>query len=120
MVIGAMAIFSKIAFSVNSTLVDSNAMSVDSQASIIALSLCQGEIETVADQPFSSLTAGVVVDTIASSFAAFVCTTRVDFVQAVAPDVPVPGPTTLMRILVKVDSEFMAEGVTLRTIVGGF
>jgi len=120
LVIGAIALFSTIAISVNSTLVDSEGVAVETQASIIAASLCQGEIETVAAEPFDSLAVGVVVDTLTTSFAVFMCTTRVDFVQATAPDFPVVGPTSLMRILVKVDNEFMAEGVTLRTIVGDY
>jgi len=120
LVIGALALLSTIAVSINSTLLDSERVSLESQAGMMAVSLCQGKIDEVAAVDFDSLAVGVSTETIATTFAAFVCTTRVDFVQAAAPDVAVVGPTSLKRVLVTVVNEYMAEGIALRTVVGDY
>lgn len=120
LVIGALALLSAIGLSINRTLLDSERISVETQAGIMAVPLCQGKIEEVTAVDFDSLAVGVSTTTISTAFAAFACTTRVDYVQAAAPDVAVAGPTSLKRVVVTVANAYMSEGISLRTIVGDY
>lgn len=120
LVIGALALLSTIALSVNSTLLDNDQVSLEAQAGLMAVSLCEGKMEDLVTTKFDSLTTGVSTDTLFTPFAAFVCTTRVDYVQAANPDQAVTGPTSLKRVRVTVSNEYMTGGITLRTIVGDY
>lgn len=120
LVIGALALLSTIAISVNSTLLDNDQVAVEAQSGIMAVSLCEGRIDSLVAVGFGSLTAGASADSIHTDFAAFACSTSVAFVQTAAPDVAVVGPTNLMRVSVTVSSDFMTGGVTLSTVVGGY
>jgi len=120
LVIGALALLSTIAISVNSTLLDNDQVAVEAQSGIMAVSLCEGTIDDLVLTEFDSLAVGVSADSIRTDFAVFVCSTRVDFVQVSAPEVAVAGPTGLKRVRVTVSSDFMTGGVTMRTVVGDF
>ena len=120
LVIGAFALLSTIALSVNSTLLDNQQVALEAQYGVMAVSLCQGEIETLVAANFGSLAIGISTDTLLTPLAAFVCTARVDYVQAAFPDVVVGGPTSLKRVRVTVSNEYMTGGVTLRAIMGDY
>ena len=120
LVIAALVLLSTIALSLNNTLLDSDRVSVEAQSGILAVSLCRGEIEGLVAADFDSLAVGVSLDTLLTPYAAFTCSTSVDFVQAAAPDNPVVGPTPLKRVMVTVSNDYMTGGVTLRAVVGDF
>ncbi len=120
LVIGALAILSTIALSVNSTLLDNDLVSAEAQSGMIAVSLCQGEIGDLIVTDFDSLAIGTSAETINTPFAAFACTTEVGYVQAAAPDNVVAGPTSLKRLSVTVSSDYMTGGITLRAIVANY
>jgi len=120
LVIGAMALLSTIALSVNRTLLENDGVALEAQSGAIATSLCQGKLSTLVTTGFDSLTIGVSTDTLHTPFAAFPCTSTVEYVQLAAPDNVVVGPSDLKRITVKVSSAYMSGGVTLRTLVGDF
>lgn len=120
LVIGALALLATITLSVNRALMDSELGSLEVEAGIVAVSLCQAKLEETAAADFDSIATGVAVDTISTRFAAFVCSTQVDYVQVAAPDVAVAGPTSLKRVWVTVVNEYMAESVSLRTLVGDY
>lgn len=120
LVIGALALLSTIALSVNSALMDSEVVSMEAEAGMLAVSLCQARVEETAAAEFDSIATGVSVDTISTRFAAFTCSTQVDYVQAGAPDVGVVGPTSLKRVRVTIVNEYMAESISLRTVVGDY
>ena len=120
LVIGAMAILSTIALSVNRTLLENDGIALEAQSGAIATSLCQGELSALVITGFDSLVVGVSIDTLQTPFAAFPCTSIVEYVHLTAPDNAVVGPTDLKRITVKVSNAYMSGGVTLRTLVGDF
>ncbi len=120
LVIGALALLSTITLSVNSALMDSEAISVEAKAGILAVSLCQTRVEETVAADFDSIATGGAADTISTQCAAFVCSTQVDYVTAGAPDVAVVGPTSLKRIQITVVNEYMAESISLRTLVGDY
>ena len=120
LVIGALALLSTIALSINGTLLDNEQVALEAQYGMMAVSLCQGEIEILVAADFDSLAIGISTDTLLTPLAAFVCTARVDYVQAASPDVVVGGPTPLKRVSVAVSNEQMTGGVTLRAIVGDY
>jgi len=120
LVIGAMVLLSTVALSMNRTLLNSDLVALEAQSGLMAVSLCQGEIETLAVTDFDSLTVGVTTDTLATPFAAFVCSTQVDYVQATSPDLAVVGPTSLKRVRVTVSNEYMTGSLTLRSVVGDY
>ena len=120
LVIGALALLSTIALSVNRALMDSELGSLEAEAGMVAVSLCQARLEETAVAEFDSIATGVSVDTISTQFAAFVCSTQVDYVQVAAPDSAVVGPTSLKRVWVTVVNEYMAESISLRTLVGDY
>ena len=120
LVIGALALFSTIALSVNRALFQSELSSIETQAGIVGVSVCQAKLEETVAAGFAAIPIGVSIDTIATHFAEFRCSTQVDYVEAAAPDAAVTGPTSLKRIQVTVVSDYLAESVSLRTLVGDY
>jgi hypothetical protein len=120
LVIGALALLSTIVLSVNRTLLDSDQMTVQTQGEVMAVSLARTRLNDLAAGGFTALNTGVRVDTLNSSYAAFVCTTRVDYVNAAAPDSQVVAVTRLKRVRVSLVNRFMPGRVSLRTVVGEY
>lgn len=120
LVIGALVLLSTIALSVNRTLLDNDEVALEAQAGLIAVSLCQGEIERLVASDFDSLAVGASADTLQTPFASFTCSTYVEYVEASAPDVAVADSTSLKRVSVKVSSDYMTGQITLRSIVGDY
>jgi hypothetical protein len=120
LVIGALALLSTIALSVNRALLESELGSIDTEAAILAVSLGQARLDQTAAAGFDSIATGVSVDTVATPFAAFFCSTQVYYVAAAAPEDSVGGPTSLKRIRVTVVNDYMARSISLATIVGEY
>ena len=120
LVIGAFALLSTIVLSINRSFLDTDQASLESQAGMMAVSLCQGEIETLAATDFDSLSIGTSIDTLLTPFEAFVCSTKVDYVLASAPNSAVAGPTQLKRVSVTVSNQHMTGEITLSAIVGDY
>ncbi len=120
LVIAALSLFSTIALSVNRTLLDNDQMMIEAQSGVLAVSLGHGEIEENIRADFDSLAVGETVDTLFTPYSAFVCTTRVDYVEAGAPSTAVVGPTSLKRVQVTVASDYTTGAVTLSALVGDY
>lgn len=120
LVLGALVLFSTIAVTVNHVLLDSEQVATQTQAGMVAVTTGQGLLDRAAATPFDSLGIGFDVAVVNTAFSAFLCTTRVNYVQATAPEVTVTGPTPLKRIAVTMASPFLAEPVVLRTIIGRY
>ncbi len=119
LVIGALALLSTIALSVNRALLGSDRTLLETQSGLMAVSLCQGEIDSRVASDFDSLAVGSSIDTLLTPFTSFTCSTRVDYVEASSPDNAVVGPTGLKRVSVTVSNDYMTGGVTLSSVVGG-
>ncbi len=120
LVIGALTLFSIIALNVNATLVNGRIATVESSAGLMALNVGQGRLETLAAAGFAGNPIGVQIDTVATPLAAFRCSTRVDYVQAASPDLPVATATSLKRLSVTVTGDYLPRPITFRTLVGDY
>lgn len=120
LVIAALSLLSTIALSVNRTLLDNDTMMIEAQSGVLAVSLCHGKIEEHIRADFDSLAVGETADTLFTPYSAFVCTTRVDYVEATAPSTAVIGPTSLKRVQVTVSSDYMTGAVTLSALAGDY
>lgn len=118
LVVAGMMLLSTIALSVNSTLLQSDQVSIEAQAGMVAVTLCRDRLEEELAAGFDSVAVGVSAAAETTSFAAYACTTRVDYVTALAPDQAVAGPTPLKRVRVSAASPYLSGTVTLSTIVG--
>ncbi|HIG18843.1 MAG TPA: hypothetical protein EYQ31_16970 [Candidatus Handelsmanbacteria bacterium] len=120
LVLAALVLFSTIALSINRVLRDNDQVSLEAQSGILAVSLCEGQVEATIAAGFDSLVVGLTTTTLATPFAAFACTTRVAYVDAAVPDSTVTGPTSLKQIAVTVSSDYMTGAVTLSALVGDY
>lgn len=120
LVVAGLALLSTIALSVNSTLLESDQVAIESQAGIAAVSVCQEQLEDRLAAGFDSLAIGVSASTVPTAFAVFACTTRVDYVSAAAPDQAVAGPTPLKRVRVTAASEYLTGSITLSAVAGDY
>ena len=120
LVVGALALLSTIALSLNQAMLINDETAFEAQFGMMAVSLSQGQIEALAATDFDSLNVGVSTQSLATPLATFVCTTRVDYVQAATPDVAVSGPTSLKRVSVEVGGAYMTGEVSLSAIVGDY
>jgi hypothetical protein len=120
LVLGAVMLLSTIALSVNRVLLDSGRSALDAQAGMMAVAVGQGRLEELAATDFDSLTVGGRADSIVTPYGSFACITRVVYVRPVAPDTLVAFVTSLKRVGVTVDSEYLSEPVVLQTIVGDY
>ena len=120
LVIGGIVLLSTVALSVNETLLQNEEMVVASQAGVEAVSLCEAVIEGCVATGFDSLTVATIGDTLLTPFAAFVCTTRVNYVLIANPDSTVVTPTRMKRVLVEVSSNYMPGTVSMAALVGKY
>lgn len=120
MVMGAFVLLSTLSLSINRALLDSDQVMVEARAGVLAVSVCQGQVEDLVSGPFDSLAVGTRMDTVSTAFSAFACSTNVGYVDASAPDSVVAGPTDLKRVSVTVSSPWMGETVSLRGLSGKY
>jgi hypothetical protein len=120
LVIGGMALLATIALSVNDTLLQSDQVAVEAQAGMVALALCRGRLEEELAAGFDSVAIGVSAAAETTSFAAFACTVRVDYVEAAAPDQGVAGPTSLKRVRVSAASPYLSGEIELSGLIGDY
>ncbi len=120
LVLGAVMLLSTIALSVNRALLDSDRSALRAQAGMMAVAVGQGRLEELAATDFDSLTVETRADSIVTPYGSFVCSTRVEYVLPVAPDAPVAFVTSLKRVGVAVDSDYLSEPVVLQTVVGDY
>ena len=120
LVIGALALLSTITLSVNRTLLENDEVVLEIQSGVLAIALAEGEIGALVATGYDSLSIGLSTDTLSTPFAAFACTTRVDYVQAADVDQAVTDSTSLKRVQVAVANEYMVGSVTLSALVGDY
>ena len=116
LVVGAFSLLSTVAGSVARAVMEGDRSLVEAQAGTIAVFVAQEKIDDFISTPFDSLAVGAWTDTLYTTFAAFVCSTRVAYVQDTSPDSAVGGPTSFKRMSVAVRSRFAPETVVLRGI----
>lgn len=120
LVLGAVMLLSTIALSVNRALLDSGRSALEAQAGMMAVAVGQGRLEELSATDFDSLTVEARVDSVVTPYGSFACSTRVEYVRPGALDAPVTFVTSLKRVGVAVDSEYLSEPVVLQTIVGDY
>lgn len=120
LVVAGLALLSTITLSVNSTLLESDQVGIEAQAGIVAVSLCQERLEDRLAAGFDSLAIGVSAQAETTAFAAFACTTQVDYVSTADLDQAVAGPTSLKRVRVTATSEYLSGEITLSAFVGDY
>lgn len=118
LVLAGMMLLSTIALSVNSTLLQSDQVAIEAQAGMVAVTLCRDRLEEALAAGFDSVAIGISAAAETTSFAAYACTTQVDYVTAASPNQAVVGPTPLKRVRVSAASPYLSGAVTLNAIVG--
>ena len=120
MVVGALTLFSLISLSVNKVLLDNDRTVVGAQSGIAAVALAWGKVEEQAAAGYDSLTVGSVVESVATNFDVYVCSTSVSYVNSANLDSAVTGPTPLKRVSVTVSNGYALGSVSLHGIIGDY
>ena len=120
LVLGAVAILSTVALTINRTLVNNDQAAVQANITVAAASVCRSLIEDYARIPFDSLAIGNTAVNVTTPVSVFPCTVKVVYVQDTAPDLAVAGPTSYKKVSAIVTSPYLSYDVQLHTVAADY
>ena len=120
LVLGAVVILSTIALSINNALLNNDQVSVKTNISVAAASVCRSVLEDQARVKFDSLAVGTTMLSVTTPMGAFPCSVKVAYVQETAPDNAVAGPTPYKKVSVVVTSPYLDYTVQLHTVIANY